>query len=145
MKKPLLFFAFLLVLLITQSCWAPKTLVTAENLTKPVLIGKVINIGDDTTKIHTLLVGEPFSASITNGLSVTSGYTFTYTQTFTQGHNAIDAQLLPICDKIQADSTSILIIDGCRVKAIGAYWLIAYLHMNRGRLDGHISKLSLTH
>ena len=145
MKKTLLYLAFVPLLLITQSCWAPKTLATAENLTRPVLIGKVINISDDTTQVYNLQEGEKFTASVQNGMSITSGYYTTTTSTFTQGHNVIDASLLPVCDRTQEDPTAVMIVDGCRVKAIGAYWLIAYLQMNRCRLDGHVQKLSITH
>jgi len=144
MKKTLLYLEIVLMLVITQSCWAPKTIATAENLTRPILIGKVINIGDDTTQVNNLQEGEPFSATVTNGMSITSGYTTTYTQTITQGHNAIDATLLPVSDRTQEDPTSVIMIDGCRVTAIGAYWLLAYLQRNRCRIDGHVQKLSST-
>ena len=127
MKKKI-YFGLIAIIMVSSGCWAPKSIITASNITQPVLVGKVITIGGNPIEKTNLQSEAPFSAFISNAV----GFAFNTTYTLHQGSNLIDKQLLPLT----YGSSGMLIADQIRFKVTSGYWLAACISYNKGWLDG---------
>jgi len=132
MKKGISLVILLVILLLFSGCWPRKTIMTAANITQPVLVGNVKTIGGNPIDNSDLQAVKPFSAKLENSSYVYAAVYFYGYQTLTEGSNLIDKQLLPIAD----DPSTLIIVDQIRFNVVGGYWLFVLYYANKGWIEG---------
>jgi hypothetical protein len=136
MNKLTIFGISIVLILIISGCWAHKSIMTAENITQPVLVGKVKIIGGKPIENSTLRSESHFSVGIVNSdYYYSSGYV-SGSKIITQGSNLVDTQLLPFTDETQNDSTAMIIADQIRFNVASGYWLFVLYSGNKGYIEG---------
>jgi hypothetical protein len=132
----------IIALFTTSSCWAPKSTITATNVTQPVLVGNVTAIGPES-KVDTPTGSsvKTFSYPVKNSDLVWSAIYSYGSETKREGSNTFDNQLITLSSGLNDKERNMIIIDELSFKVVGGYWLFVFYSSTEGRMDGEVYQI----
>lgn len=123
-------------------CWAPKSIITTEHATIPVLVGNVIAIGGDTIDFSRLIEFEKFSAQVDNMNMIVASPYGGGTLLDRQPGRVIDNQLLPLIDIRDRRPNDFILVEQFRHDVFSVGLFFVTISSNDAWFDGTIYRLN---